>query len=765
MAQTAVDTLSQLSGPRSAKTSMVPAIPPRFFAFFLISGFCSLLYEVIWLRLAMAQFGVTITMTSTVISVFMAGLGVGSWVSGKLTDNFEGRRKFPRLRAYALIEFLIGVGSLVVPYELLLGRHLLESVGFSSSFGYYVIAGLWLAVALLPWCVCMGATFPIAMWAIRENQNNDASRSFSYLYVANVLGALGGTFFPLVLIEILGFRNTLRVGGILNLLLALWAFALSKRASEKADSSPDVPAQTRSVTQQMENSSLYLFLLFATGLTSMGMEVVWIRLYTPYLGTEVYAFALILACYLASTALGSLWYRIKKFGAWQFSALLWATLGLVAVLALRTANPAFQIPYHEFGNYPQGAVRVVFGIACFTVWLGFLTPMLVDRISGGDPVKAGRAYAVNVIGCIIGPLIAGFVLLPTIGERWSLGIFTAICFLAGGLFVFRNPEATAFRRRFAHGLVFAVSLVIALTAVIKTRSWESQFKNRIVLRDSTATVIATGEGKGRRLLINGVGITALTPVTKFMAHMPLAFLNHPPNRALDICFGMGTTYRSLLTWRIQVDAAELIPSVPAVFYYFHPDAPRVLESPLGRIIVDDGRRYLERTENSYDLITIDPPPPISAAGSSLLYSKEFYSAAKRKLRPGGILAQWLPGENPDVQAAVTKAIQQSFPYLRVFGPIEGRGVHLFASNDPIPSRSPQELALRLPADANSDLVEWGPYSTAEAQFASILQKEISPQALIDKSPNVATMTDDRPINEYYLLRTRGKELPKAHFYQ
>lgn len=763
MTQTAVDSLSRLRGPRSAKTSIVPGIPSRFFAFFLISGFCSLLYEVIWLRLAMAQFGVTITMTSTVISVFMAGLGVGSWVSGKLTNNLDRHRNFPRLRAYALIEFLIGVGSLVVPYELLLGRHLLESVGFSSSFGYYLIAGLWLGLALLPWCVCMGATFPIAMWAIRENQNNDVSRSFSYLYVANVLGALGGTFFPLVLIEILGFRNTLRVGGILNLLLALWAFALSKRPWEKADSSRDAPARADSAPQYTENSSLYLFLLFATGLTSMGMEVVWIRLYTPYLGTEVYAFALILACYLAATALGSLWYRINKFGAWQFSALLWATLGLVAVVALRTANPAFQILYHQFGSYPQSTVRVILGIACFSVWLGFLTPMLVDRISGGDPAKAGSAYAANILGCIIGPLITGFILLPTIGERWSLGIFTAVCFFAGGLFVFRKSEATSFRRRFVHGLVFAVSLVIALTAVVKTRSWESQFKNKIVLRDSTATVIATGEGKDRRLLINGVGITALTPVTKFMAHLPLALLNHPPNRALDICFGMGTTYRSLLTWGIHVDAAELVPSVPATFQYFHSDAPLVLRSALGRIIVDDGRRYLERTENSYDLITIDPPPPISAAGSSLLYSKEFYSVAKKKLRQGGILAQWVTGEKPEVQAAVTKAIQQSFPYVRVFGPIEGRGLHLLASNDPIPSLSAQELAQRLPATANADLVEWGPYPTAEAQFAAVLQKEISPDSVVGNAPAIPVLTDDRPINEYYLLRTKRRELSKAHF--
>lgn len=760
MAHMTVKTAAELSEPRSSHTIVGGKIPSRFFAFFLISGFCSLLYEVIWLRLAMAQFGVTITMTSTVISVFMAGLGVGSWISGKITKRSEG--KFPRLRAYALVEFLIGIGSLVVPYEFALGRRLLEAAGMSSSFGYYVIAGVWLGGALLPWCVCMGATFPVAMWAIREYEIDDRSRSFSYLYVANVLGALGGTVLPLFLIELLGFRNTLRIGGILNLLLAFWAFMLSKQSWGRVQRCgailSDIPLRALSA----KNSRLYLSLLFATGVTSMGMEVIWIRLYTPYLGTEVYAFAAILAIYLASTVLGSLWYRITKFRAWEFSVTLWATLGLVAILPLRTANPAFKLPLHAFGHPIQDGSRVLLGIACFTAWLGFLTPMLVDRISGGDPDKAGRAYAVNVTGCIVGPLLAGFVLLPIMGERWSLGLLAGICFLAGGYFAFRAPEVRR-SRPLVRWLTFGASVVISLILLVRTRSFDSQFQDKIVLRDSTATVIATTTGMHKRLLINGVGITALTPTTKVMAHLPLALLNRPPERALDICFGMGTTYRSLLSWGIHADAAELVPSVPAVFHYFHPDAAQVLASPLGRIFVDDGRRYLERTSESYDLITIDPPPPVSAAGSSLLYSTEFYTTAKKKLRPDGILAQWLPGENFELQSAVTKAIQQSFPYVRAYTPVEGRGVHLLASNIPIPSRSAQELAQRLPAAANRDLIEWGPFPTAEAQFAAVLQNEISPYSLIRRDPGIPAMTDDRPVNEYYLLRTRGNRLSNTMF--
>jgi spermidine synthase len=114
------------------------------------------------------------------------------------------------------------------------------------------------------------------------------------------------------------------------------------------------------------------------------------------------------------------------------------------------------------------------------------------------------------------------------------------------------------------------------------------------LRDNTATIIAVGEGMERHLLVNGIGITFLTPMTKVMAHLPLVFLNHPPRNALVVCFGMGTTYRSMLSWGIPTTAVELVPSVPKLFWYYHADGPQLLKSQLSRVVIDDGRRYLER---------------------------------------------------------------------------------------------------------------------------------------------------------------------------
>jgi predicted membrane-bound spermidine synthase len=295
---------------------------------------------------------------------------------------------------------------------------------------------------------------------------------------------------------------------------------------------------------------------------------------------------------------------------------------------------------------------------------------------------------------------------------------------------------------------------MALVLVFTSQGYEDQFAERHVLRDNTATVIATGEGMERRLLVNGIGITYLTPMTKVMAHLPLAFLDHSPRNALVVCFGMGTTYRSLMSWNIAATGVELVPSVPRLFWYYHADGSELLRSPLSHIVIDDGRRYLERTSEQYDVITIDPPPPVEAAGTSLLYSKEFYSTIKERLSPGGILQQWLPRGDAVIQAAVARALKESFPYVRVFHSFDGRGFHFLASNQRRAQGTAQELAERMPAWAAQDFVEWGPEPTAERQFAVILSRELSLDQMIAGAPHIPALQDDRPENEYYLLRQR-----------
>jgi hypothetical protein len=191
-----------------------------------------------------------------------------------------------------------------------------------------------------------------------------------------------------------------------------------------------------------------------------------------------------------------------------------------------------------------------------------------------------------------------------------------------------------------------------------------------------------------------------------------------------------------------------------MFGYFHSDAQKVLSSPLARVVIDDGRRFLDGTHQKYDVVVVDPPPPPEAAGSSLLYSKEFYGVIREHLSTDGILQIWYPVADgtPVTVASIAKALQQVFPYVRAFRSFDGSGIHFLASMRPIEVPSAGTLASRLPSPALADLVEWGPGTTAERQFQAVLSQEMSLQSLIAKSSSAPVLSDDEPINEYYLLR-------------
>ena len=728
-----------------------------FSLFFFLSGLCSIVYELVWLRLAMAKFGVTTALVSIVLSAFMAGLGAGSWLAGVLVRRYGERMKFSPLRIYGAIELAIGFSALVVPLELEWGSRLLEhmtgSVSISSGI-YYILSGWWLAVTLVPWCACMGATIPVAMFAISKHPRGESQRSFSLLYLANVVGAVAGACVAPLLIELYGFHGTLRVGAGLNalifvsaLLAAVWLGRSSSAVKVNALTRPKA-ADVGRIHTNADNSTLLL--LFTTGLTTMGMEVIWIRLYTVFIGPVVYSFAAILAAYLTATFIGSKIYRIWSRRHAGDSRLLWISLAFFGLVPLITADPRLVTQGHF--------LRVFLGVAPFAGVIGFLTPMLVDRWSGGDPDRAGRAYAVNVVGCILGPLLAGFLLLPLLGERVSMLVLVLPWF---GMAIFGSRK----EHRPLPLVATAAILIAAVTVFFFTDDYEGRYKDAIILRDSTATVIATGSGMGKQLLVNGVGMTVLTPLTKLMAHLPLAHLQHPPRNALIICFGMGTSFRSAMSWDIPVTAVELVPSVPKLFTYYHPDGGPLLTSPNAHIVIDDGRRFLDRSAEKFDVVIIDPPPPIDAAGSSLLYTREFLTLIKDHLSPDGILQLWFFSGDAADKAAEARAITDVFPYVRAFksngGPMIA-GYLLLASKQPIPHRTAEEALVHMPPAAVADMLEWGPARTGQLQLAFILSGEVSPEDLIALSPDTPEMEDDRPINEYDRLRQMfGKKVEAA----
>src|SRR5438105_8491013 len=162
------------------------------FVLFFLSGFCSLLYQIVWLRLAFAAFGVITPVVSVLLSVFMLGLALGSWLGGRGVLAWTRKSGWSPMVFYGLAEGWIAVGSLVVPRLFQAGTTWLLGAGGMDSVSYLLLSALIMAMSILPWCVCMGATVPLVLAYIQLGGRR-TSTWFSYLYLANVLGPVAGT--------------------------------------------------------------------------------------------------------------------------------------------------------------------------------------------------------------------------------------------------------------------------------------------------------------------------------------------------------------------------------------------------------------------------------------------------------------------------------------------------------------------------------------------------------------------------------------------
>jgi len=278
-------------------------------ACFLLSGFAALLYQTVWLRQFSILFGTAELAVATVLAAYMAGLGGGAWIAGRLAH----RVRRPVL-AYGLLEGGIALTALAVPllmagagalHEWALGGQAAppDSGGLAQPIYYLLVA---LVVLALP-TGCMGATLPLlSRYAVRENAQ--VGPRTAWLYGINTVGAvLGALATAFALMPQLGLTATVWVGVAVNGLvfaLAAWlARSLASGASEPAHT--PIRASERLFGVQRRHR-LILPLMLLSGANAFLYEVLWTRLLNHLLGGTVHAFATMLASFLSGIALGSL---------------------------------------------------------------------------------------------------------------------------------------------------------------------------------------------------------------------------------------------------------------------------------------------------------------------------------------------------------------------------------------------------------------------------------------------------------------------------
>jgi spermidine synthase len=686
---------------------------------FLASGAAGLIYQVVWTQDLVLIFGDTTLAIVTTVSAFLAGLGMGSLLGAAIAARL--RRA---LAVYGLLEITVGCLALLMPLAFDVIATLFRSAYLSLPPTEVALIRFGLAfVALAPATMLMGMSLPVlTRHLVRENP--EVGERIARLYGLNTLGAVVGSVASgYLLIELIGLRETTLVAVALNL-AAGGSAVLMSRAFGAADVHPR-RAGRRPPLQPRQR--LLLGVTFASGLVSLALEVLWTRMMLQGTGSSIYVFIAVVAVFLTGIAGGSLVYERQKHRAPQLDT-LGALMAAAAGLAL--------VPMIVSNIYgPTWLPLAVVFILPVTTIFGYTFPLTVrlfvdraDQASRG----VGLAYAANTAGCVAGTVLAGFVLIPALGTSVAIITVSLLQAALGAALAARYAPGRKFLRPAVGAIAAAALLVVIFIPAAKLTYVQREVAATRLptahYEDSVASVDVTGgPARSRNLYINGQGITKLSIDTKVLAYVPK--VARPDARTmLNICFGMGSTYRSSLILGMRTTAVELDPTVPALMSWFYPDAGKYLHSRLSRIIVTDGRNYVRLSTERYNLITVDLPPPIWSAGAVVLLTREFYQEAGQRLTPGGVLATFIPKERRPLERMLLRTFRSAFRYMSVVFAPRPFGTYVLGGAP-----------------------DFRPHSTAD--WVSIIRGSVwltnnQVNAYAGSGPLI---TDDHPLTEYFLL--------------
>jgi predicted membrane-bound spermidine synthase len=722
------------------------------------SGAAALVYQLLWIKQLSLVVGVEVYAVTVAVSAFFAGLAIGGGWLGRVAD----RLRHP-LRLYAWLE--VAVAALAVAATVLLAHS-------AELFAVLEQRAGWLAW-LLPFAlvgvpaVAMGGTLPVL---VRASTRDSVARTGGRLYAANTAGAIVGVLLaPFVLLPALGVQGSAIAAATINVLAAVLALALDRCWIAPAITHTSVEEQ-----RVAPSARLALVLYAVAGGIALGYEVVWSQAVVQFMSTRAFAFAMMLAVYLLGLMIGSAAYarfaeRVRD--GWTAFGVLIALAGLLALLQVSWLGDWLGQWQSAAAGWVQDATGNRLAAMCArfvmaagalvlgpTLLLGAAFPaalrLCARRAHSGRGV--GSAVALNTLGGIVGTGVTGFVLVPAFGLVRTLALLALAAALVGLLAAFVGSGV----RRQGRWLVAAVGLCSLLAALLtphdKLANLLAQARGGDVTfyeesRGGTVAVLGQGQGDNtfHRLYIQGVSNSGDTlPSQRYMrlqALLPLIIHRGEPKSALVIGFGTGITAGALsrypgLTTRV---CAELLPAVVRAASQFQGNY-RAGADPGLDIRLRDGRRELLRSTQTYDMITLEPPPP-SAAGVVNLYSRDFYQLAASRLATNGLLAQWWPlaTQNDEDSRAMVRSFLDAFPYVTLWS-TEMHEMMLVGSREPITLDAAQiEQRFNQPGVGGA-LKEVG-IGSAGALLATWVSERAALERYAGGTPAV---TDDRPSIEY-----------------
>jgi spermidine synthase len=747
-------------------------------AIFFASGAASLILQVIWFKQLQLVLGSTTLSVSVTVASFFFGLSVGSAFGGRIADAVSRP-----LRIYGFLELTLALISLAVTAVLshwsTWGDWLSPMLSLDSSARLPLIVFLSLATLSLP-TILMGATLPFLVRFLTRS-HTELANQVGLLYGFNTLGAAIGTLAAgFILIGLLGITGSSLFASVVY--ACVGGFGLCAARYEHplavAERRPDPVLRKSSETRA---TTLLVWLFACSGFVSIAYEVVWFRFLTNISTSSVYAFCGMLGTYLFGLVIGA--FICAKFLAphkdhlLRYFALVQLGIAVAATLTLATLGKAGTF-HSSFSPIVAALVpvraRLLLGDDIsffFTCVVALLLPTTLIGISfplaseltatrmSALGRRIGALYALNTIGGVLGSLIAGFVLIPYLGSQRAL---TALIFMNLLLYVTIAASRTGLMTSLWRQGAMALGVVLVSLLLFGPHYLERQltaFKDAKVLelresREATFVVLEYDDeaaGKYQQLVVNSKSYASNRPEGRrymaAMGHYPVLLHTGPSETAAVICIGTGTTVGALTTHEElrSIYAVDLASPVFDFARYFVPINKSFFENPNVHKVVADGRNYLLGTRNTFDVITLEPPPP-QDAGIVNLYTEEFYALAKQRMRPGAVLAQWVPldmgrGVLPKM---ILKAMLKQFKHVSLWLPDRMEGVAI-ASDEPL-QIDRDTLARRMSAPAVADDLAAIGMNSPEDLLATFVAADGALASYLGDTPS---LTDDRPRIEYY----------------
>lgn len=712
-------------------------------AAFCLSGAAALVLETLWFRGASLAVGSTTWASSLVLASFMAGLALGGWIGARLAARLTRP-----LLVYAGLEVAIAAAGLgaVLALPRLAGPLASWYRALADGPGQDALRVAVAFLVLLVPATAMGATLPVLTRALVARDPR-AGVVIGRLYGWNTLGAVVGALLPEVWsIGALGVRGSALLACALDLAAAAIAVLVARRLA--ALPAPVEAAAAAPARAPLGPAAPLLVVAALVGATMLALEVVWMRVVLLRVYGTSLAFAVVVSVVLAGIAAGGLvgaaWLR-RRPDAHRHAATVAALAGLALSLAYLSDPTATLVARAATMALPIAPVALASGLL-FTL----LAAALGERLGDGARA-AGLLAASNTLGGIAGALLAGFVLLPRIGPERGLFALVLLWGLLAAALLRRDRGAA----RWAP--LAALALYAAALAAFPHGRWEGRLRlapppSRVVaVRDGLNETIRYvqaelfGQPSSVRLITNSHAMAGTDDQSrrymKLFAWWPAAVLPRV-ERALLISFGCGTTARALcdLPELARLDVVDVSRDVLELSRIPHPVSDP-LDDPRVRVHVEDGRFFLQTTDERWDLITGEPPPP-AGAGVANLYTREHFELIRDRLSEGGVCTWWLPvhGLSLRESQAITRAFLEAFPDASLW---QGSGLDLMlvGGRGPIARVDDARFgALWRRPDLAAELEALG-LDAPERLGATFLASAEGLPELIGDTP---ALTDDRP---------------------